>query len=139
MPERADARPSPPSERPIELRRGCEHVRVECDGAVLGESRRPVLLLETGLPTRFYLPPDDVDMTLLEPSPTRSRCPLKGEAVYWRARTGSRADLAWSYPDALEDVAEIRGLIAFFDERVDVTVDGRRRSRPRTRWSPADG
>jgi uncharacterized protein (DUF427 family) len=123
----------------IEVRASSRHVRVEADGTLLADSRRPVLLFETGLPTRTYLHPDDVEMELLEPSRSLSRCPYKGEARYWSVRAGAVAldDVAWSYPDPLPEVAPIAGLLAFYDERVDVTVDGERQERPRTPWSPA--
>lgn len=135
----ADPAASPKPAHRIELRPGRQHVRVESDGAVLAESSRPTLLLETGLPVRYYLSPDDVEMSRLQPSATRSRCPFKGEAVYWSGREGAGEDLAWSYLEPLEEVDAIRGLIAFFDERVDVFVDGERQSRPRTTWSRDDG
>ncbi|PZS06964.1 MAG: hypothetical protein DLM64_15560 [Solirubrobacterales bacterium] len=121
----------------VEVRASSRHVRIEADGVLLAESAAPTLLFETALPTRFYLPADEVRTELLEPTATRSKCPYKGEAVYWSARVGDRLleDVVWSYPDPLVEVERIRGLMAFFDEHVDVTVDGERQRRPQTPWS----
>jgi uncharacterized protein (DUF427 family) len=112
-------------------------VRLELDGEVLAESSRPVLLFESMLPMRFYLPPDDVRAELV-PSETRTTCAYKGHAGYWSPVVAGTPvpDLAWSYADPLHDAAAVRGLIAFFDERVDVVLDGERRERPVTPWSP---
>lgn len=111
-------------------------VRVEIDGVLLAESRRPLLLFETGLPVRCYLPPSDVRIELV-PSPTRSVCPYKGVAAWWSARTGDpvAGDIAWSYPSPVPENPRIAGLICFRNERVDLTVDGQRLERPVTPWS----
>jgi uncharacterized protein (DUF427 family) len=111
-------------------------VRLELDGVVLAESSRPVLLFESMLPMRFYLPRDDVRAELV-PSPTRTTCAYKGHAGYWSAVVAGTPvpDLAWSYAEPLHDAAAVRGLVAFFDERVDVVLDGVRRERPVTPWS----
>lgn len=113
-------------------------VRVVVDGVTLAESTRAVLLHETGLPTRYYLPRDDVDMERLVPTETTSTCPFKGEAVYWSARVGDAvvADVAWSYPTPIAERADIAGLICFFAERVDeLIVDDKPVARPETPWS----
>lgn len=113
------------------------HVRVELDGHLLAESVRPHALFETTLPTRWYLPPADVRTELLVPSDTVTRCPYKGTATYWSARTGDTVhrDVVWSYPDPVPECPRIAGLFAFFNERVDLIVDGVREERPRTPWS----
>jgi uncharacterized protein (DUF427 family) len=112
------------------------HVRVEVDGELLAESRRPLLLFETALPARYYLPPDDVRVAL-EPSQTSSVCPYKGVASWWSARVGDRLleDIAWSYPRPVPENPRIAELICFRNERVDLTVDGERLERPVTPWS----
>jgi uncharacterized protein (DUF427 family) len=122
----------------IDMRRSSRHVRVELDGELLAESSRATLLFETSLPTRFYLPREDV-LVDLHPSAKRTYCPYKGQASYWSVELPGRAhqDVAWSYEDPLQDAAPIIGLVAFFDERVDVVLDGERRSRPRTAVSQA--
>jgi uncharacterized protein (DUF427 family) len=124
----------------VEVRASSRRVVVSVDGSVLAESGRPLLIFETGLPTRYYLAAEDVRWDLLEPSARRTGCPYKGEAVYWSARIGGRTldDLAWSYLDPLPEMERIRGRIAFFDERVDLFVDGERQERPRTPWSRDD-
>ncbi|GAA3504909.1 DUF427 domain-containing protein [Streptomyces prasinosporus] len=114
------------------------HVRVEIDGTVVADTRAPVLLFETSLPTRYYVPREDVRLDLFEATSHRTRCPYKGTAdQYWSWRGGGAVppNLVWSYPDPLPAVAAIRGRLAFFDEVVDVTVDGERRERPVTPFS----
>ena len=122
----------------VDMIRSSRHVRVELGGEVLAETRRPVLLFETGLPMRSYIPRDDVDMEILVPTGTRTRCAYKGEARYWSVEGAGEAgeDLAWSYEAPLREAAQVAGLVAFFDERTDVTVDGERMDRPNTPWSP---
>lgn len=112
-------------------------LRVAIAGATVAETRRPALLFETSLPTRYYLPPEDVRTDLLEPSDTTTRCPYKGVAAYWSARVGDQVvrDVVWSYPDPIAECPKIRGLLCFFNERVDLYVDGEPQARPRTPWS----
>jgi uncharacterized protein (DUF427 family) len=111
----------------IDVRRTSRPVRIELDGEVLAETRNARVLFETLIHPRFYLPREDVHVPL-EPSDTRSFCPYKGEATYWSA-AGHR-DIAWSYEAPLPDGPLVAGLVAFWDERVDVFVDGRRRGAP---------
>ena len=113
------------------------HVRVEIAGEVVAESRRPHALFETTLPTRWYLPADDVRMDLLQPSDAVSQCPYKGTARYWSVRAGGdlHGDVVWSYPDPIPENPRIAGLLCFFNERVDLTIDGELQSRPHTPWS----
>lgn len=132
--EEVHVHPRSPYVRVDALRSG-RHVRVELDGVVLAESDAPVLLFETGLPTRAYLDPTAVDTTRLEPSTTVTACPYKGvTSRYWSVVTpaGRYDDLAWCYDHPAPAVARIAGLVAFYDERVDVVVDGVARPRPRT-------
>lgn len=121
-----------------DVRAGSRHVRVELEGELLAESRRPSLLFETGLPTRYYLPREDVRMELLEPTDTATICAYKGRASYWSVRAGDHVerDLAWTYPDPLPDNRQIRDLVCFLNEKADVTVDGEPVGRPETQWSP---
>jgi uncharacterized protein (DUF427 family) len=100
---------------------------------VLADSSRPLLLFETSLPTRFCLPPADVVVDL-EPSDSISYCAYKGRASYFSAPNGP-ADIAWTYRDPLREAEPVRDHIAFFNERVDVIVDGQRRQRPITPFS----
>jgi uncharacterized protein (DUF427 family) len=123
----------------IDVLRSDRHVRVERDGTVLAESSRPSLLFETGLPVRFYLPPEDVRFDLLRPSDTRTTCAYKGVASYWAVpatgTAGVPTDVAWTYPDPAPDAVPVTDMVCFFDERVDIVVDGERRDRPLTPWS----
>jgi uncharacterized protein (DUF427 family) len=82
------------------------------------------LLYETTLPTRYYLPREDVFITLT-PSPTRTLCPYKGKASYWSFTLDGHTveDLVWSYEDPLEDAAGLKGYLAFYDDKVEVLLD----------------
>jgi uncharacterized protein (DUF427 family) len=117
----------------IEIVHSSRSVRVERDGELLAASSRPYLLLEPPLPVRYYLPPEDVSMGLLRPSATRTLCAYKGQASYWSLE--SEDDIAWSYPEPLREADEVRDRIAFFNERVDLVVNGTRLDRPVTPWS----
>jgi uncharacterized protein (DUF427 family) len=121
----------------IDVYRTSRRVRVIVGGETVADSVRTRALFETGLPTRYYFPPADVRLELLEPSPKRTRCAYKGSASYWHVRAGGELhdDLAWAYPDPQHDAEPVRDLIAFFNERVDLDVDGKTQDRPRTQWS----
>jgi uncharacterized protein (DUF427 family) len=109
------------------------HVRLELDGRLLAESFGPKLLFETMLPVRFYLARAEIAVDL-QPSDTVTYCAYKGRASYFSLPEGP-ADVAWSYHEPLHDAEPVRDMIAFFDERVDVTLEGERRQRPITPWS----
>ncbi len=107
------------------------HVVVRIEGLVLADSHKPTMLFETGAPSRHYLPMTDVNLDLLEPSPTRSSCPYKGDATYWSVSINGRVehDIAWSYRTPMPEAAPIAGLVCFYDEKLDVDVDGVRQPR----------
>jgi uncharacterized protein (DUF427 family) len=134
--ERIVGHPRDPFKR-IDVRRSSRHVRIELDGRVLAESSRPILLFETGLPVRFYLPREDVRTELLRPTSTRTWCAYKGEASYWSLDVGEHTleDLVWTYEQPLGDAADVVGRLAFFDERVDVVLDGVPREQPDTEFT----
>ncbi len=135
--ERIYGHPRSPYAR-LDALRSHRHVRVELDGAVLAETLSPVLLFETGLPTRYYIDPTDVSMQYLQPSRTQTTCPYKGvTSAYWSVHAGGaiHADLAWMYQYPLGAVSRIAGLIAFYNEKVDIAVDGVRLPRPVTHMS----
>lgn len=113
------------------------HVRVSVNGDTLGESSRAKALFETGLPTRWYLPPEDVRTDLLLPSDTRTRCAYKGLASYCSVRVNGKVleDLVWYYPEPTREAEEVRDLLCFFNEKVDIEVDGEPEVRPETQWS----
>jgi uncharacterized protein (DUF427 family) len=102
------------------------HVRVEVDGQVVAETNRPVLLYETGLPTRYYIPKLDVRMDLLEATSTTTHCPYKGTASYWSLRVAGKTyqDLVWAYPRPIPEIPKIENLLSFYNEKVDLYVDG---------------
>jgi uncharacterized protein (DUF427 family) len=122
----------------VDLRRSSRHVRIEIDGEPIAETSRPVLLFETSLPTRFYVPLADVDAELI-PSDLRTRCPFKGRAAWWSVEAAGRrhADIGWTYQETLPETVALRDHVAFWDERVDVIVDGVPRERPTTAVSKA--
>ncbi|GII34326.1 DUF427 domain-containing protein [Planotetraspora mira] len=109
----------------IEVTPVSDQVVVRVKDVVVATSSRPVLLTETGCPPRYYLPPADVKMDLLRSSTTTSHCPFKGDAVYWSVQTGDGAaeDVVWSYPEPFPRVEEIAGLLAFWAEKPDVTLE----------------
>ena len=124
--ERIVSHPRDPFHR-VDVRASDRHVRIERDGVVLAESTRALALFETGLPTRFYLPVSDV-VADIAPSTRHTTCAYKGQASYWTV--GGHRDLAWSYEDPLPDAVQIKGRMAFWNERVDLVLDGQRRDRP---------
>jgi uncharacterized protein (DUF427 family) len=117
----------------IDVLRSSRHIRVEYDDRLLAESTRPMLLFETLLPMRFYLPREDV-VVRLDHSDTVTYCAYKGRASYYSVPDGPK-DIAWTYHEPLHDAEPVRDRICFFDERLDVIVDGERRHRPVTPWS----
>jgi uncharacterized protein (DUF427 family) len=128
--ERIAGHPRDPFSR-VDVRQSARPIRIELDGHVVAETTRARLLYETQVPTRFYLPREDVKIEL-EPSDLHTYCPYKGEASYWSFDVGGRRreNLVWSYEHPLPDAVEITGLVAFWDERVDVFLDGEQRPRP---------
>lgn len=122
----------------VDALRSQRHVRVELGGVVLADTKSPVLLFETGLPTRYYIDPTDIFFEHLEPSPTQTLCPYKGvTSGYWsvRSRESVQPDLAWTYHYPLPAVARIAGLVAFYNEKLDILVDGAALARPQTQFS----
>jgi uncharacterized protein (DUF427 family) len=120
----------------IDILASSRHVRVEVDGLTIAESTSPRLLFETGLPVRYYLPKTHARMDLLVPSATVTHCPYKGRAEHWSARTDEdiHEDLAWSYRAPLPESQRIAGLITFYNEKVDLYVDGAHQQRPSTKF-----
>ncbi|MGY1838681.1 MULTISPECIES: DUF427 domain-containing protein [unclassified Modestobacter] len=122
----------------VDALRSSRRVRIEKDGVLLAESDAPVMVFETGLPPRTYLPKTAVRWEHLVPSDTVTQCPYKGRtSAYWSVRAGGETheDLAWCYDFPTRQLEPVAGLVAFFDEQVDVTVDGERQERPDTPFS----
>jgi uncharacterized protein (DUF427 family) len=121
----------------VDILASSRHVRIEIDGVTVADSARPHILFETGLPPRYYLPLTDIRTELLRPSETVSHCPYKGTAAYWSVDTGTdvHKDVVWVYRTPLPESQKIAGLAAFYDEKVDVFVDGVQQRQPHTKWS----
>ncbi|MBI1882578.1 MAG: DUF427 domain-containing protein [Chloroflexi bacterium] len=113
------------------------HVRVVVNGETVADTHRPTLLFETSLPIRYYIPPEDVRMELLEPAQSTTRCPYKGIASYWSVKVGDEVfrNIVWGYQDPIPEAPKIKGLLSFYNEKVDLYVDGELQSRPKTPWS----
>lgn len=121
----------------VDALRSHRHVSVALDGVPLADTGSPVLLFETGLPTRYYIDRTDIAFEHLERTDTRTLCPYKGvTSGYWSVRVGDavHADLAWTYEAPLPAVAPIANLVAFYNEKVDITVDGVPLARPKTHF-----
>lgn len=130
--EQVFVHPRSPYTRVDALRSG-RGVRVELDGTVLADAPNSVMVLETGLPTRYYLDRVYLDWTRMEPTDTVTSCPYKGTTSgYWAVRTDTATypDLAWAYDFPTRQVSPIAGLVAFYNEKVDLYLDGRPLPRP---------
>ena len=110
------------------------HIRISLDGTLLAETDRALALFESNLPTRWYLPIEDVTAEL-EPSETVTRCPYKGTAGYYSVKVQGGKDLVWYYEQPLDEVARIKGLVCFFNEKVDLELDSELQERPDSPWS----
>jgi uncharacterized protein (DUF427 family) len=121
----------------IDVLPSSRHVRISLEGELLAESTRPIALFESNLPPRWYLPREDV-VAELEPTETVTHCGYKGQASYYAVRLGSGEtvrDLVWTYEDPLEESVRIKDLLCFFNERVDIELDGEPEERPVSAWS----
>ncbi len=126
----------------VDILASSRHVRVEIDGVTVADSSQPRILFETALPPRYYLPLTDVRMDLLTPSDRSTHCPYKGTAGYWSVDTGAHAqngrvhaDVVWIYRTPLPESQKIAGLACFYNERVDLYVDGQKLPRPASPFS----
>ncbi|MBO1415053.1 DUF427 domain-containing protein [Streptomyces sp. FH025] len=121
--------PNPDQKHRVVTVRSTQTVTVEIDGTVVAKSERPLVLFETGLPPRYYLPSEDVELALFEPTATHTTCPFKGEASYWSyvgpdGAAEARTDVVWGYPEPLDSVAEIAGHLSFYDNVARIHVTG---------------
>ena len=121
----------------VDVLQSSRHIKVVVDGAAVAGSKRPWLLFETGLPTRYYIPKHDARLDLLEPTDTVTRCPYKGEAHFYSVRIGDKLhqDLAWTYLYPMLECLKIQGLLGFLNEKVDLYEDDTLLPRPETAWS----
>jgi uncharacterized protein (DUF427 family) len=124
----------------LELRDTSRHIEVALEGEKLAASSSPLALFETSLPARWYFEPAEVTAELVPSAFGRTGCAYKGWAAYFDVRVAGRVEpaLAWHYPDPLAGTERIRGRVCFFNERVELTVDGELQVQPRTRWSTTD-
>jgi uncharacterized protein (DUF427 family) len=140
--ERVFVHPRSPYVR-VDALRSTRKVRIEVEGVVLAESSSPVMVFETGLPTRYYLNRTEIDFSHLTPTETVTECPYKGATSgYWSVQVGEnrQQDLAWTYDFPTRQLLPIAGLIAFYNEKVDTFLDGRELERPITHFfRPAGG
>lgn len=107
------------------------------NGVKVADSHQPRLLIETGLPTRYYLPKTDVRMDLLTATETATDCPYKGTAQYWSVTAAGETsdDIVWGYKAPVEESMRIAGLVSFYNEKVDIYVDGTLEKRPKSVFS----
>jgi len=113
-------------------------VRISLDSELLAETDRAKVIFETGLPPRWYVPLEDVREELLVSSDKRTGCAYKGFASYWSIQVADRLeeDLAWYYVEPRREGERIAGMVSFFNERIDLELDGELQKRPLTPWSP---
>ena len=121
----------------VDVLESSRHVKVSVNGEVVAETDRPAILFETGLPPRYYIPPEDVREDVLVPSDKHTQCPYKGIASYHSVEAGGETvkNLVWHYPEPIAAAAKIRDNLSFFNEKVDLEVDGETQERPKTQWS----
>ena len=121
----------------VDVLASSRHIQVVVDGTTVADSHHPRLLFETGLPTRYYLPKTDVRMDLLSPTDTQSHCPYKGTAQYWSVEVDGEIhqDIVWGYRTPVEESMRVAGLVSFYNEKVDVYVDGVLQDQPKTMFS----
>ncbi|KAI0264377.1 hypothetical protein BC834DRAFT_882795 [Gloeopeniophorella convolvens] len=124
--------PKDPYKR-VDVQQSSRHVRVEIDGVEVANTTKPRLLFETGLPVRTYIPKSDVRLDLFTQSKLTTGCPYKGIANYYDVNlpSGKKEGLVWWYRAPIPECSEIKGLVAFYDEKVDVFLDGVKVERPR--------
>jgi uncharacterized protein (DUF427 family) len=121
----------------VDILQSSRHIEVEVDGVKVADSHQPRLLFETGLPVRYYLPKTDVRLDLLTPTETRTDCPYKGTASYWSVDAAGtiHRDIVWGYQAPTLESIQISGYLSFYNEKVDIYVDGELQDRPRTIFS----
>ena len=120
----------------VDVLESSRHVKVMVNGEVVAETDRPRILFETGLPPRYYIPPEDAREEALVPSDKETQCPYKGVASYYSVEAGGEQikDLIWYYSEPIPEAAKMKGHLAFFNEKADIEVDGEEQERPQTQW-----
>ncbi len=120
----------------VDILQSSRHIRVEVDGVIVADTDKARILFETGLPARYYMPKTDVRMDLLTPSDTETHCPYKGTARYWTITVNDTKydDLVWGYDAPFSEAAGIAGFVSFWNEKLDIYVDGELEAKPRTKF-----
>ena len=121
----------------VDILASSRHVQVAVDGETIADSHQPRILFETGLPPRYYLPLSDVRLDLMTPSQTETHCPYKGTATYWDLDVNGHhyGDFVWIYRTPLPESQKIAGFVSFYNEKVELYVDGMRQEQGRSRFS----
>jgi uncharacterized protein (DUF427 family) len=116
----------------VDILASSRHVRIEVDGVTVAETHSPRMLIESHMPTRYYLPITDIRVDLLRPSAAVTHCPYKGAATYWSIEVNGVTydDVIWCYRTPLPESQKVAGLACFYNERVDLYVDGVLQERP---------
>lgn len=118
----------------VDIVRSNRHVRVEIGGVTVADTNNAMFLFETGLPARYYIPQDDIEMEYLTAVDNQTGCPYKGYASYWSVNISGEdyGEVVWGYPHPLSESHKIKGLLSFYNEKVDIYVDGELEERPQT-------
>ena len=121
----------------VDALQSSRHVTISINGVQVADTHRPVLLFETRLPVRYYVPAEDVDFTKLVETTHSTTCPYKGDARYWSFVDGDVVgkNIVWTYPAPIPEVHKIAGLVSFYNEAVDITVDGVAQERPHSEFT----
>ena len=120
----------------IDILQSSRTIRVEVAGTTVAETSQPRILFETGLPARYYMPKTDVAFEHLTPSDTVTKCPYKGEARYWSITVDGETfeDLVWGYDTPLPESRDVAGYVSFYNEKLDIYIDGELESKPKTKF-----
>lgn len=115
----------PGPDHPITIKPSSDHVTVRAGGKTVADSTATLVLQEADYPAARYIPLADVDQALLAPSDTTTYCPYKGDASYWSITADPERgqDAVWFYPEPRPAVQEIRDHVAFYTDRVEITVE----------------
>lgn len=121
----------------IDILQSSRTIRVEVDGVTVAETTQARILYETGLPARYYMPKTDVQFQYLTPTDTVTKCPYKGAARYWTITVNGETheDLVWGYDTPLPESRDIAGYVSFYNEKLDISIDGVLEDKPKTKFS----
>ena len=115
---------TPGPDHPITVEPSTDHVVVTVAGRKIADTHRALALQEADYPVVHYVPLEDVDRTLLERTDHRTYCPYKGDASYYSIPVGggAAANAVWEYQEPRDAVAAIKGHVAFYPNRVEISV-----------------